>query len=90
MHLSQAYRSNKEVGKICISRPFIRGVADGGADCGSRQGPHREMRTLHHLMMNLPRIGTLAIVSLLAGPLARLPIDLGAWLLVRWFDGRTR
>jgi hypothetical protein len=48
------------------------------------------MRTLHHVMMNLPRIGTLAMVSLLAGPLARLPIDLGAWLLVRWFDGRAR
>jgi hypothetical protein len=34
------------------------------------------MRTLHHLMINLPTIGTLAMVSLLAGPLARLPIDL--------------
>jgi len=27
---------------------------------------------------------------LLAGPLARLPIDVGAWLLERWLCGRTR
>jgi hypothetical protein len=42
---------------------------------------------MHHLMMNLPVFGTLGVVALLAGPLARLPIDLGAWLiemLVRW------
>jgi hypothetical protein len=42
---------------------------------------------MYHLMQNLPVIGTLGVVSLLAGPLARLPIDLGAWLLellVRW------
>jgi hypothetical protein len=45
---------------------------------------------MHHLMMTLPKIGTLAILSLLAGPLARLPIDLGAWLLGRWSDGRSR
>lgn len=36
---------------------------------------------MHHLMMNLPVVGTLAVSALLAGPLARLPIDLGAWLL---------
>src|SRR4029077_19905583 len=40
-----------------------------------------------HLMTNLPVFGTLGVVALLAGPLARLPIDLGAWfleILVRW------
>jgi hypothetical protein len=45
---------------------------------------------MHHLMMSLPTIGTLAILSLLAGPLARLPIDLGAWFLGRWFGGGSR
>jgi len=35
----------------------------------------------HHLMRTLPVFGTLGVVALLAGPLARLPIDLGAWLL---------
>ena len=32
---------------------------------------------MYHLMNNLPVIGTLGVVALLAGPLARLPIDLG-------------
>jgi hypothetical protein len=49
---------------------------------------------MHHLMNNLPVFGTLGVVALLAGPLARLPIDLGAWLLdmlVRWIcDAGTR
>ena len=36
---------------------------------------------MYHLMRNLPVFGTLGLVALLAGPLARLPIDLGAWLL---------
>ncbi|WP_168222159.1 hypothetical protein [Aquisphaera giovannonii] len=31
-------------------------------------------------MMNLPVVGTLGIGALLLGPVARLPIDLGAWL----------
>jgi hypothetical protein len=42
---------------------------------------------MYHLMNNLPVFGTLGVVALLAGPLARLPIDLGAWfleMLVRW------
>jgi hypothetical protein len=42
---------------------------------------------MYHLMNNLPVLGTLGVVALLVGPLARLPIDLGAWLLeilVRW------
>ncbi len=43
---------------------------------------------MHHLMMNLPVAGTLGVAALLAGPLARLPIDLGAWLLERWLSGR--
>jgi len=38
---------------------------------------HRE-KTMHHRMMNLPVAGTLGVAALLAGPLARLPIDLGA------------
>ena len=45
------------------------------------------MRTMYHLMNNLPVVGTLGVVALLAGPLARLPIDLGAWfleILARW------
>ena len=36
---------------------------------------------MHHLMMNLPVVGTLGVVALLVGPLARLPIDAGAWVL---------
>jgi hypothetical protein len=42
---------------------------------------------MHHFMMNLPLVGTAAVMALLAGPLARLPIDLGAWLLDRWLGG---
>ena len=34
---------------------------------------------MHHLMMNLPMAGPLGAAALLAGPLARLPIDLGRW-----------
>jgi hypothetical protein len=45
---------------------------------------------MHHLMLNLPTTGTLVIISLLAGPLACLPIDLGAWFLGRWFGGGSR
>jgi hypothetical protein len=45
---------------------------------------------MHHLMMNLPMIGTLGMAALLAGPLARLPIDLGAWLLERCLGGRAK
>jgi hypothetical protein len=40
---------------------------------------------MHHLIMNLPLAGTLGMAALLAGPLVRLPIDLGAWLLGRCF-----
>jgi hypothetical protein len=49
-------------------------------------GDLAESRTMHHLMMNLPVAGTLGIAALLAGPLARLPIDLGAWMLDLWFE----
>jgi hypothetical protein len=38
---------------------------------------------MHHLMMTLPVVGTIGVVALVVGPLARLPIDLGAWLLER-------
>jgi hypothetical protein len=44
---------------------------------------------VHHLIMKLPTVGTLGLAALLAGPLARLPIDLGAWLLGRLFDFRV-
>jgi hypothetical protein len=39
---------------------------------------------VYHLMRNLPVFGTLGVVALLVGPLARVPIDLGAWLLERF------
>jgi hypothetical protein len=45
---------------------------------------------MYHLINNLPVLGTLGMVALLTGPLARLPIDIGAWLLemlVRWICG---
>jgi hypothetical protein len=45
---------------------------------------------MYHLLNNLPVLGTLGMVAMLAGPLARLPIDLGAWFLdtlVRWMCG---
>ena len=48
----------------------------------------------HHLMSDLPVVGTLGVVALLAGPLARLPIDPGARLLerlARWIrEARAR
>ena len=50
------------------------------------------MRTMYHLMRNLPVLGTLGVTALLVGPMARLPIDLGAWLLERferWLRGRV-
>jgi hypothetical protein len=45
---------------------------------------------MHHLMMNLPVLGTFGVTAVLIGPLARVPIDLGAWLLDRgycWIRG---
>jgi hypothetical protein len=36
---------------------------------------------MYHLMQNLPVLGTLGVAAILVGPLARVPIDLGAWLL---------
>jgi hypothetical protein len=44
---------------------------------------------MYHLLRTLPVCGTLGMIALLAGPLARLPIDLGAWLLDR-LDRRLR
>ena len=40
---------------------------------------------MHNLMFNLPVVGTLGFAALVAGPLARLPIDLGAWLMLQLF-----
>jgi hypothetical protein len=39
---------------------------------------------MHHLLRNLPVFGTLGVVALFAGPLACLPIEVGAWLLERF------
>jgi hypothetical protein len=40
---------------------------------------------MHHLMINLPVVGTMGVAALLVGPLARVPIDLGAWLFEMLF-----
>jgi hypothetical protein len=45
---------------------------------------------MHHLLSNLPVLGTLGMAALLTGPLARLPIDLGAWVLERCLCGPPR
>jgi hypothetical protein len=49
---------------------------------------------MYHLLHNLPVLGTLGMAAMLVGPLARVPIDLGAWLLdllVRWiFESGVR
>jgi hypothetical protein len=45
---------------------------------------------MHHLLLRLPVLGTLGVAAVLTGPLARLPIDLGAWLLERLLCGRHR
>ena len=44
---------------------------------------------LHNLMTHLPVFGTLAMAALLTGPLARLPIDAGAWILERCLTGAS-
>ena len=38
---------------------------------------------MRELFTHLPIVGTCGVIALLAGPLARLPINLGAWLL-KW------
>jgi hypothetical protein len=38
---------------------------------------------MHYLIHNLPVFGSLGVLALLAGPLAWLPIEAGAWLLER-------
>ena len=43
---------------------------------------------MHHLMRNLPVVGTLGVAAILVGGLPRLLIDMGASLLERWFRGR--
>jgi hypothetical protein len=36
---------------------------------------------MYHLMQNLPLLGACGVVAMLVGPLACVPINLGAWLL---------
>jgi hypothetical protein len=36
---------------------------------------------MYHLMQNLPVLGTLGVAAMLVGPLACVPINMGAWLL---------
>jgi hypothetical protein len=38
---------------------------------------------MYHPIHNLPVFEALGVPALVAGPLSRLPIDLGAWLLAR-------
>lgn len=54
--------------------------ADAGRE-GNHEGTHPEISTMYHLLRTLPVCGTLGMIALLSGPLARLPIDVGAWLL---------
>ena len=44
---------------------------------------------MRELLTHLPIVGTCGVVALLAGPLAQLPINLGAWLL-EWLCRPTR
>jgi len=44
---------------------------------------------MRELLTHLPIVGTCGVIALLAGPLARLPINLGAWLL-KWLCRPTR
>ena len=44
---------------------------------------------LRELLTHLPVVGTCGVVALLAGPLAQLPINLGAWLL-DWLSSSSR
>ena len=41
------------------------------------------------LLTHLPAVGTCGVIALLAGPLAQLPINLGAWLL-DWLSSSSR
>jgi hypothetical protein len=44
---------------------------------------------IRELLTHLPIVGTCGVIALLAGPLAQLPINLGAWLL-EWLSRPTR
>ena len=44
---------------------------------------------MRELLSHLPIVGTCGVIALLAGPLARLPINFGAWLL-EWLCRPTR
>jgi hypothetical protein len=71
-----------------VRSPGIRRITGVDADGSeTHRSTQRESRTMYHLMNNLPVLGTLGVAAVLVGPLARLPIDLGAWLLdllFRW------
>ena len=43
---------------------------------------------IHELFTHLPIVGTCGVIALLAGPLAQLTINLGAWLL-EWLSRPT-
>jgi hypothetical protein len=43
-----------------------------------------EIRAMSNPLVNLPLFATLGVASVLIGSLARVPIDLGAWLLGRF------
>jgi len=42
---------------------------------------------MYHLLMNLPIVGTLGFVAMLAGPIANLSLVSGAWALEKFVDG---
>lgn len=44
---------------------------------------------IRELLTHLPAVGTCGVIALLAGPLAQLPINLGAWLL-DWLSSPSR
>ena len=45
---------------------------------------------MHNLIQVLPVMGTMGIAAMLTGPLARLPIDLGAWALDKLIQRMSR
>jgi hypothetical protein len=45
---------------------------------------------MYHLLMNLPVFATLGVIAVLAGPLAELSINSGAWVLERSVSAGVR
>src|SRR5271166_5350983 len=78
-------------------RPVTQAPAPGWSVMPSKERP----KDLHprnklwrstlmcELLTHLPIVGTCGVIALLAGPLARLPINFGAWLL-EWLCRPTR